>query len=186
MFAGCFDCQYVKDKGRSIYLVWPIMTRSEPTFTRHSIQRRQLQRSRVHQYKVPSTSLINLIKAIIDTIHIIWDGCHVQAAIRQESTSSKVIGADPHRVNCVVRSAIRVKRIRVSRRIDILRIRDESIDFIHNVWEWAEYAGEVAVDDLVGTDSAANGVVVKLRTGIDRYPAIPSYPSAWGVGALRK
>jgi hypothetical protein len=57
----------------------------------------------------------------------------------------------------------------VSGSIDVLGVRYESIDFIDHVWERAIYAGEVAINDLVGTDGSTDSVIIEHGAGVDRY-----------------
>jgi hypothetical protein len=123
-----------------------------------------LQSSRVHQHKVSASSFVDLIKAVINTIHIIGDSRHVQAAIRQESTHTEVVGSNPHGIDRIVRFPIGVERIGMSGRIDEFGVCDKSIDFVDNIWEWTEDAGEKAEDDLVVTDGSTDCIVVQHST----------------------
>ena len=168
------------------YLVWPVMTRLQSSLTRHSIQRRQLQGSCIHQHKVPSTSLVNLVKSIKYAINIIRNSRPIQAAIRQEGIGSEIVGTNPHRIDGVIGFTIRVERIGKCGGIDVLGVCDESVDFINDVREGAVDGGKIAVDHLVRTNRSADCIVVELCTGIYRHPSVPGYTSAWRVGALRE
>lgn len=147
-------------------LVWPVMACSKTSCAGQSIQWRQLQWRRIHQHKVPSTIGIDLIKAIEDTIYIIGNYGLIETAVCQECIVSKVIGANPHRVHGVVALAVCVQRICVRTGIDVLAVRDERIDFIHDVWEWSENCCKVAVDHVVVADCSGDSVVVEHGTGV--------------------
>lgn len=147
-------------------LVWPVVTCSESSLARGAIQRRQLQWRSVHQHEIPPPISIDLIKATIDTIHVIRDRRLVEAAIRQEGIASKIVGANPQGIHRVIALPVRVKRVRVRGSIDELAVCDESIDFVHDVWEWPVDGSKITVDLVVVTDCSGNSVVVKLCAGV--------------------
>ena len=162
------------------------MTRRKSSSARHPIQGCQLQRRRVHQDKIPSPSAVDLIEAVIDTINIVRDRSHVQATIRQEGPSSQIIRPNPHRIDGIVGPAVRVQRIGMRGRIDVLGVCDEGVDFVDHVGVWPVYASEVAEDDLVRADGSADGVVVELCACVDRHPAVPGYAPSGSTGAFRE
>lgn len=151
---------------RDIYFVWPVMTCCQSTLTRQAVQGRELQGSRVHEHEVPPTIGIYPVKAIIDTIHIIRNDRVVQTAVSQKGIGSKIVSADPHRVNSVAGCAISEQCVRVRASIDVFAVCNEGIDFVHDIGKWAIDCCKVAIDLIIVTDCSGNSVVIELCPGV--------------------
>lgn len=72
---------------------------------RDCVLRQELQRSQIHEHKVPSTILVQLIHSIINTINIILQRLASDLGIGEEGIVAEIVGSNPDCVDGVASGA---------------------------------------------------------------------------------
>lgn len=144
------------------HLIWEVMGRPSSV---DIILRTQLQRSEIHQDKVPTTSGVYPIKRLEDTVRIVRNGRAGKVTVGQKRAVSQVICTDPESVHRVIGPPIGVDGVGPRLRVYILGVGQESGNLVpHHI---RERELDVSITDVsqgvrVIAERPRDGVIVVL------------------------
>jgi len=165
-------------------LVRPEVARAQAAGVREPVQRRQVQRRRVHQDEVAGARGVDAVEGGEDAVDVVGDGLAVQRAGREQRVVAQVVRADPHAVDGIVGLAVREECVGVRGGVDEGGVGLVGGHLVaEHVGEGAIDGREVAVDHLVCADGAGDGVVEERGAAVDGHPARPGDAAAGSGGA---
>lgn len=153
------------------FFVGKKLRRIEAAGRRNTVLRAEVQRREVHEYEVAGAVAVKSVYGCVHTVYVVDERLIGDLFVGQKSIVSDVVGADPDGVDGAGGGPSEEGGAVLG---DVFRVGDKSGEFVVcNVREWGVDGAEPARGDIVGTDSAANGVIIESGVTVDGGVARP-------------